>query len=75
MACASFLDKKASLLDIEYTIASADVSPIIRPKEFVDGTQEEALLSWLQELDVTAILNKLAQAGIPTELLQGIVTQ
>lgn len=75
MVCASFLDKKASLLDIEYTIASADVSPIIRHEEFVDGTQEEALLSWLQELDVTAILNKLAQAGIPTELLQGIVTQ
>jgi len=40
------------------------------PTEYVDATNEEAMMTWVSNMDLEALLENLEEAGIPSELIE-----
>lgn len=61
-----------ALIDLSFAISLNDLTVTV-PESAVDVTDEEALLGWLEKIDIEAYVELLEDAGVPSELLEQLV--
>ena len=58
------------LFRIDAAIKLLEPTEITVPKDYIDGTNEEAMAQWAQNMDLEFLLNNLKEADVPEELIQ-----
>ena len=58
------------LFRIDTATKLLEPTEITVPKDYIDGTNEEAMAQWMQNMDLEALLNNLKEADVPEELIQ-----